>query len=154
MAGSPLDVAKEVHDTMARASKALTSAVRASMVEAGKVARKEVEGQGRRHTGGDLKFSNMGGARIGVKLRQLDDGILVSAKGPWGMLQPGARPHSIAVKRAKALKIGGDFRRGPVRHPGTPNTRAWDRGREATFDKLGVEVIKRVGDEVEGAFGG
>ncbi len=153
MPGSPLDVALQVGDTMGRASRALRQATKLALADAVKVARKELEGVGRRYTGGDLRFSNMGGARIGVRSKPIDNGVLVMAKGPWGMLQPGAKPHTITARKGKALKLGGDYRRS-VRHPGTPNTQAWDRGRDATFDKLGVVVLKRIGDEVEEAFGG
>lgn len=150
--GSASDVGRQVEKAMARTSKALKAAVKAGMADSGKIARREVEGFGKRYTGGDLRFSNMGGARLGVRMTGVEDGLLVSAKGPWGMLQPGAKAHTIGTT-GKSMSIGGGlFRRGPFNHPGTPNTRAWDMGREATFDTIESSLLNKIASDVEGAF--
>jgi hypothetical protein len=118
---------------MARTSRALRASVKVSMTAAGKVAKREVESSGRPFTGGDLKFSNMGGARISVRPKVVESGVLVSPKGPWGLLQPGRRP-------------------GPGKHPGTRNTFAWDKGRGATFEAVESELPRKIGSDVERAF--
>jgi hypothetical protein len=152
---TPTQVGADVSSTMTRMSRAVNTAIRSAMKESGATAKKEMESGGKRHTGGDLRFSNMGGARLGVRVRQGDNDVTVSSSGPWGILQPGAGAHSIRSKRRSGvLRIGGELRRGPFKHPGTANTRAWDRGQDATFERLEIDVPKLVETEVAGAFNG
>jgi hypothetical protein len=148
---TPFQVGAEVGTTMTRLTKTLRTATKEAMTDAGKVAKQELEAQGKRRTG-DLRFSNMGGARLAVRLRPTDADLTVSPRGPWGMLEPGAKPHAITSKRP--MRIGNTVRWGPFKHPGTPNTRAWSTGRDETFERLGREVPKQIGDKVEGVFNG
>jgi hypothetical protein len=139
---------------MTRVTKTLRTATKEALTDAGKVAKKELETQGKRRTGGDLRFSGMGGARLGVQLRQADAALTVSPRGPWGMLEPGAKAH--VIKSQRTMPIGGGmFRFGPfLKHPGTPDTRAWTTGRDETYERLGREVPEQIGDEVERSFSG
>lgn len=137
---------------MGRVSAALKAATKVALADAVKVSRKELESSARPHTGGDLRLSGLRNARMAVRSRQGDESVTVYATGPWGIIQPGARRHRIGAPR-QSMPIGGDqVRRGPFNHPGTRNTRAWDRGRDRAFDVLGRTVPDQIGDAVEGAF--
>lgn len=152
MADSALQIGNDVAKTMANLSKALDASVKAALKDAGKTAKDELEAQGRRRTG-DLRFSNMRGAKIGVRTRVSSDEVTVSPSGPWGILEPGAKGHQIGTK-GRPLKINGKVVRGPVKHPGTRDTRAWSIGQDETFRVVGEQFPKQVGDDVEEAFGG
>lgn len=141
MARSAVDVGNDVGSAMAAAGAALRAVTKEVMVEAGKIAREELILASKPPTGGDGKFSR--GGKLGVVVRQSPGLVTVAPRGLWGVAEGGARAHA-------------GFAWGhPFSHPGTSQgTLAWSRGREATFDRLGIEVVDRVGDAVEAAFVG
>jgi hypothetical protein len=144
--------AAEVEATMQRATRALHDSTISAMRDAANVAKDRLESSGRNRVP-SLHFRNMRGASIGVQATATDTTVTVTPQGPWGILEPGARPHSINSTRA--MPIGrGQWRRGPFRHPGTPNTEAWTSGQDATLEQVGTEIPQKIGDAVEGAFSG
>jgi hypothetical protein len=140
---------------MRRAQKALTDSTKKALREAGNTAKKTLTESGRRQAP-SLRFRNMRGAKLGVRTKVTVTEVTVTPSGPWGILEPGAKAHKIASKRrGGAMQVApGVWRRGPFRHPGTRNTRAWSTGQDATFDQLGKDVPKTIGDAVEDAFSG
>lgn len=145
MAGdSPLDVADRVAETMAAVSKALRAETKAAMGAAAKVARAEMARTAVQVPGSDRRFSHWRGRPLLSTSTKVEDGLSgggvalrVSPRGPWGVAEKGAAPH------------GG--------HPGTRSTQgrqSWSRGRDATFDVLGVELPERFERVVEEAFEG
>lgn len=152
MASSALQVGDEIADSMAAVARAVQSSTKEALRDAGKTAKTELETSMRRQVG-SLRLRNMRGAKLGVRTRVTADAVTVSPSGPVGILEPGAAPHTIGVK-GRPLKINGRVIRGPVKHPGTRDTRAWSIGQDATFEAVGRDLPKTVGDAVEGAFGG
>lgn len=156
MAMSPIQVGSEVAATLASMNKALTASTKKGLGEVGKAAKKELEASGRTRVR-SLRFRNMKGARLGVRYKVGAAEVSVSPTGPWGILEPGAKAHTIVAKkgrRSNAMRVNGGWRRGPFRHPGTSDTRAWTTGQEATFDAAEKILTDTIGDAVEGAFGG
>jgi hypothetical protein len=137
---TPLDVGRDVADTMAGVSKVLARATKESLTEAAKVAKDAINAKSPGPTGGDRRFSNMRrynhGGRLGVKTRQRSGQLWVIPAGPWKLAETGAAPH-------------------PVNHPGTrQGTRAWTRGQVETFAKLERTVPDDIARDVEEAFNG
>jgi hypothetical protein len=149
---TPLQLGEEVAKTMRNLDKALTTATKAALREAGNTAKDELNKSGRRQLPG-LRLRNMRGAKLGIKTRVTEDNVSVSPSGPWGILEPGADPHSIGSS-GQRLRIGNRVVRGPVRHPGTRNTNAWSNGQEATFRAVSEDFPRSVGDALEEAFDG
>ena len=142
MAG-PIDVAVGVSAAMDQAFTALRASTKDALMEAGKVAKVELLATATLVPGPDRRFSRGGAAgKLDVKLRVVPGVVFVIPRGLWGVAEEGAGAHL-------AYAWGHAFQ-----HPGTSQGRlAWSRGREAAFDRLGIEVPERIGADVETAFG-
>jgi hypothetical protein len=149
---SASDVGKQVATTLNGMSRALVTSKKAALRDVGKLAKKELETAGRSRVP-SLKFRNMGGAKLGVKTKVTADEVTVSPSGPWGILEPGAKRHTIG-RKGRRIRVGDGWRYGPVKHPGTRDTKAWTRGQDATFEKVEKTMTDVVGEAVEEAFGG
>lgn len=149
---SPSEVGAEVAAAMTAAAAAVASGTKRALREIGDRSVTEFESAASRAVRGG-RLRNHGGIRLSADARGSGDSVDVTPRGPWGILEPGARPHPIASGRP--MRIGPrQFRRGPFRHPGTPDTGAWTAGYDATA-QVAAEVFDRtVGGEVESAFGG
>lgn len=126
---------------MGGASRAVQRAIREVEKSVSRIAREEMEAAARTSAAGpDRAFSRFRRAgKLRVKFKRLPDGVLVVPVGPWGITEKGASPHP--------MKAWG---RGRVQHPGTRSKqgrRAWSKGRDATFRRLGRDIP----DEVEEA---
>lgn len=149
---TPSDVGADVVAAMAAASTAVATGTRRALVEIGDAARREMEqAAGRVVPGGRLR--NHGGSRFSVTVTAGDDELEVIPRGPWGILEPGARVHLINAGRPMPAGPG-RFRWGPFRHPGTPDTGAWSAGYDQTAAEADRIFPEIVGDEVASAFDG
>lgn len=146
------EIAAEVAATMDRSAKALVDSAKGALRDVGKTAKVEIEDSGRKASP-RLRVRNMGGAKIGVKARVNDTLLTVSPSGPWGIYEPGAVPHRI-VGAGRRVRIGGNWRTGPINHPGTRNTGVWSAGRDSLFRRLSTQIPDQIADEVGEAFSG
>lgn len=142
MAKSASDVGAEVARTLGSMSNALIASRKTALREAGTVA-KPIMMAGGRSVLPSMRFRNMRGATLSVRTRVTDEALVVSPVGPWGILEPGARPHS-----------GDAWHRGRRPHPGTRDTSAWSTGQAKTYAALGQDIPDTIGDAVEDAFNG
>lgn len=115
------------------------------MKDAGNVARKELDATAPIVPGPDKRFSNFKRAgKLGVKVRADSSGVTVSPRGPWGIAERGAAPHTMPA-----------WGRGQAKHPGTrakQGRQAWTKGRLAAFRVLEKQVPDRIAREVERGF--
>jgi hypothetical protein len=105
----------------------------------------------RRDTGGDSRMSGVGskGARVGAKYAVRGDKAYITATGPIHLLERDTSPRTIPKKRrrrAKVLKIGGNFRR-RVEHPGTKGKHTFER----TWKRAAPESVNIYGRELSRA---
>lgn len=152
MAGSALQIGNDVASAMRSVNRAVVTSTKKGLRAVGVRAKKELEGSGRARVP-SMRFRNMRGAKIGVRYKVTEDQVAVAPTGPWGILEPGATSHTISSPRA--MPIGPRMiRRGPFHHPGTGDTGAWSKGREATYDAAEKILTDTVGAAAEEAFGG
>lgn len=137
MTTTPRQVGDEIERSLVGAQKALESAIRGVMKDAGQVARKELSVTATIVPGPDRIFSNFRRAgRLGVKVRHSPGSVTISPVGPWGIAERGRRAS------------GG--------HPGTrakQGKQSWSRGRDAALERIGREAPETILSEVEEAFG-
>jgi hypothetical protein len=128
----------DVARSMDAVTKELQRATAAALAQVPPIARDAMRGTGTGPTGGNMKLSRFrgGNVRLTQRFRKEPGAVVVSPRGPWGIIESGAGPHG--------------------HHPGTRSSqgvKAWSRGRDATFVAVGRKVDD-IADAVGEAFGG
>jgi len=88
------------------------------------------------------------GARIGVGYKLLPATekfgakAIVSARGPFHLIERDTKGHEIRPKRKRAMTVGDGVRAGTVRHPGTKGQHPFERGVDQTRPVV-VAIFRR-----------
>jgi hypothetical protein len=126
---------------------ALREATQDALAEVGKVAVETMEGYAEPPTGGDRRFSRFYPqiAELNATASVWQGGVSILASGAWALAEDGAAPHQASA-----------WGRGRFAHPGTAGSqgvKAWTRGSEAVFQRVGASLPEKVGSAVERAAG-
>lgn len=115
------------------------------------------------------RMRNVGkkGVRLAVRYRFLQTGpravaaIRAVPPGPWSMIEYGTRPHDIPKQGRRRKSTGkrlkfpdGEFRTGPVKHPGSRGRGPWAKGVAAALPMCPAVFDKAVKAEMAALFGG
>lgn len=158
---------------LAQLSARLADLDRTIVAAVGHVVVEQLEDQANADTGGGtMSGVSKGRVRLRLKITPLSNPAGVRIRpaarqsGMWTLLDSGARAHPIAARarrrhkskgkkarsssRAAAMKVGGAWRAGPYRHPGSRGRGTWTR----TVDRALAEGLDRARDELHRAVTG
>lgn len=143
MAAAPVE---QIADDLKALRKAARKLETAAPREAAKQVRRAIYNELRGTPYRSRRLRNMGGARATVSYRVKGTTAVVTGKpqGVWTIIDRGAKPHQIPKRGdvRRRLAFGGRVVTGPVHHPGTAGTGAWDAGIEASLPAIDAAWAK------------
>lgn len=155
-----ISLSKAGPDFARRASRVATAVERgrrATLLEAGKVGKKEHVDLLRRDSGGDLRLSGVGkrGARIGARFDTERDSVTFKATGPVHFLAHPMSPHRIPKERKRGRRrvvvIPGVGVRAWAHHPGTRGKDSWNRAFPEARRKVSKVMLDEYGNIIRQA---